>query len=63
MSDKIRPIRPNIENEPVFTNEYDELELLERLESLLEEMEELGVTTLEEVEKRIEALHKKLDRF
>ncbi|GAC1565151.1 MAG: hypothetical protein NVS3B14_01970 [Ktedonobacteraceae bacterium] len=41
--------------------EYDQMELLERLETLREDMEELGVTTLAEVIERIEALHKKLD--
>jgi hypothetical protein len=41
--------------------EYDELELLERLESLREDMEELGVRTLDELIKRIEDLHKRLD--
>ncbi len=42
-------------------NEYDELELLERLESLREDMEDLGVTTLAEVIQRIEEMHRKLD--
>jgi hypothetical protein len=41
--------------------EYDEMELLERLETLREDMEDLGVTTLEEVNRRIEELHRKLD--
>ncbi len=41
--------------------DYDTLLLLERLESLLEEMEELGVSTRQEIEARIEALHKRLD--
>jgi hypothetical protein len=38
------------------------MELLEWLESLREDMEELGVTTLQEVITRIEELHRKLDR-
>lgn len=42
-------------------NEYAEMELLERLESLREDMEELGVTTLSEVIQHIEELHHKLD--
>lgn len=42
--------------------EYSEMELLEWLESLREDMEELGVTTLQEVITRIEELHRKLDR-
>jgi hypothetical protein len=41
--------------------EYDELELLERLESLREDMEELGVNTLAEVIQRIDELHAALD--
>ena len=41
--------------------EYDELELLERLETLREDMEDLGVSTLEEVVSRINELHSKLD--
>lgn len=41
---------------------YDELELLERLETLREDMEDLGVTTLEEVIRRINELHHQLDQ-
>lgn len=41
--------------------EYDEMELLERLETLREDMEELGITTLAGLIERIEALHKQLD--
>lgn len=40
--------------------EYDTLALLDQLESMEEEMEELGVTTLDEVRKRIHDLHAKL---
>lgn len=43
-------------------NEYDEMELLERLEALREDMEDLGVTTLAEVIQRIEEMHRRLDR-
>ncbi len=42
-------------------DEYDEMELLERLETLREDMEDLGVTTLAEVIQRIEKLHQRLD--
>ena len=42
-------------------DEYNDMEMLELLESLREDMEELGVTTLAEIIERIEALHKKLD--
>ena len=41
--------------------EYSAMELLERLESLREDMEDLGVTTLHEVIVRIEELHRLLD--
>jgi predicted transcriptional regulator len=37
------------------------MELLERLEILREDMEELDVTTLAEVIKRIKELHQQLD--
>lgn len=42
-------------------DEYTEMELLERLETLREDMEDVGVTTLAEVIRRIEELHEKLD--
>jgi len=41
--------------------EYSEMDLLERLETLREDMEDLGVTTLAEVIQRIEELHRRLD--
>lgn len=41
--------------------EYDMLLHIERLETLEEEMQELGVTTLDEVRRRIEELHRQLD--
>ena len=41
--------------------EYDSLLQLERLESLEEDMIELGVTTLDEVRQRIAALHREVD--
>ena len=40
--------------------EYDTLMLLERLESLEEEMEELEITTLDDVRARIRDLHAEL---
>lgn len=52
--------RPN-EEDTFDQEEYDDMALLEMLETLREDMEELGVTTLAEVIERIEALHKKLD--
>ncbi|HEY4384259.1 MAG TPA: hypothetical protein VGN34_07290 [Ktedonobacteraceae bacterium] len=42
--------------------EYDTMELLERLETLREDMEELGVTTLSQISQRIKELHRQLDR-
>ena len=41
--------------------EFEDMELLERLETLREDMEELHVTTLAEVIQCIEELHRKLD--
>ena len=41
--------------------EYEDMELLERLETLREDMEDLGVTTLSGLIQRIEELHRKLD--
>jgi hypothetical protein len=42
--------------------EYDTMLRLERLESLEEEMIELGVQTLDDVRRRIAELHKELDQ-
>ena len=49
-------------NEEMDGEEYDEMELLERLEALREDMEDLGVSTLAEVIQRIEEMHRRLDR-
>lgn len=43
--------------------EYDLMMELEQLETLKEDMEELGVANLEEIESRMKELHRKLDRF
>jgi len=48
-------------DDEVDKEEYDGMELLERLETLREDMEDLGVSTLTEVLQRIEELHQKLD--
>ncbi len=53
--------RRNEEEETSDAPDYDALLLLERLESLLEEMEELEVSSREEIEARIAALHQRLD--
>lgn len=42
-------------------SDYEALLLLEQLESLLEEMEELGVSSRAEIEARIAKLHQQLD--
>lgn len=42
-------------------SEYDLMLLVERYESLAEDMEELGVATLDEVRQKITALHRRLD--
>ncbi len=49
------------EEEDLDNDEYSDMELLERLESLREDMEDLGVTTLREVTARITELHQRLD--
>lgn len=41
--------------------EYETMLELERLESIEEEMTELGVTNLDQVRKRIRELHEQLD--
>ena len=51
------------EDDAFDRDEYSDMETLELLESLREDMEDLGVTTLGEIIERIEALHKKLDRY
>lgn len=49
------------ENENIFGDTFDDMEQLELLESVREDMEDLGVTTLAEVIERIAELHRKLD--
>ena len=50
-----------LEEDELDPDEYDALLRLERLESVEEEMMELGVTSLEEVRQRIADLHRELD--
>ena len=50
-----------LEDDEVEVLEYEEMILLERLETLREDMEDLGVTTLSEVVQRIEELHRRLE--
>lgn len=64
MSKKVSKDRPPNEEEGEETmseQEYIDMELLERLETLREDMEELGVTTLAELIQRIEEMHQRLD--
>ncbi|WP_069801157.1 hypothetical protein [Thermogemmatispora onikobensis] len=52
----------DLEQEEEFdAEEYDDLEMLEILETIREDMEELGLRTLDEVIERIEELHRKLE--
>jgi hypothetical protein len=57
MSQKSNPNKQDIEDD----EEYSDMEMLEILESIREDMEELGVTSLQEVIARIEELHQRLD--
>ena len=57
---KVGKVSPAIKDDEL-DEEYDELELLERLESLREDMEDLGISTLEELIKRINELHQQLE--
>lgn len=50
-----------LNNEDFDPGEYDEMMRLERLESLEEDMQELGVKSLDEVRARIADLHRQLD--
>ena len=50
----------NQEATPGDGQEYDLMVLLERLESLEEDMVELGMTTLDDVRQRIAQLHEQL---
>ena len=63
MSKKVSKDRsPNMEDADALSEQdYDDMELLERLETLREDMEELGVSTLAELLQRIEEMHKRLD--
>lgn len=61
--DKIDPKKKRDREEDDFdVDEYDDMELLERLESLREDMEDLGINTLAEVIQRINELHATLDK-
>lgn len=49
------------DGEELDSREYETMMELERLESIEEEMQELGVSTLDDVRRRIADLHSKLD--
>ena len=55
-----RPDGDSVDDEDLDDEEYDALMLLERLESLEEEMEDLEVTTLDDLRARIRDLHAEL---
>jgi hypothetical protein len=57
MSQKSNPNQQDIED----NEEYSDMEMLEILESIREDMEELGVTSLQEVIARIEEINQRLD--
>ncbi len=50
----------DFEDEAFDPKEYDAMMRLERLESLEEDMIDLGVTTLDEIQQRIRELHQQL---
>lgn len=52
----------DVDDDLTGEDEYEDMELLERLETLREDMEDLGVSTLAEVIQRIDELHRRLDR-
>ena len=53
---------PNERDDEEFGEEkYDEFTMLERLETLREDMEDVGITNLHELIERIEELHRQLD--
>jgi hypothetical protein len=45
------------------TSEYELLDLLDRLESLVEDMDDLAVVTRDEAEAQIATIHKRLDEL
>ena len=51
----------DLEDEDFDPQQYDTMLELERLESVEEDMVDLGVTTLDEVRSRIAKLHRQLD--
>ena len=46
---------------PLPTTEYDLLDLLDRLESLVEDMDDLAVATRDDAEAQIATIHQRLD--
>ncbi|HEY8292247.1 MAG TPA: hypothetical protein VIG44_07160 [Thermomicrobiales bacterium] len=48
---------------PLPTTEYALLDLLDRLESLVEDMDDLAVTTRDDAEAMIAMIHKRLDEM
>lgn len=59
-----RDALPNTRHSALSTqhlSEYDLLDLLDRLESLVEDMDELAITTRDEAEALIATIHTRLD--
>ena len=46
---------------PLPTTEYELLELLDRIETLIEDMDEIGVRSRDEAEALMETVHERLD--
>lgn len=49
------------DEEELIDEEYDDFTMLERLETLREDMEDLRITNLQDLIERIEKLHRQLD--
>lgn len=47
--------------QPLPTTEYELLDLLDRLESLVEDMDDLGIRTRDEADALITTIHERLD--
>ncbi len=65
MSDKktAKTMATHLSPHSLPTKEYDLLDLLDRLESLVEDMDELAVTTRDEAEALIATVHARLDEL
>jgi len=48
-------------DKPLPRSEYELLDLLDQLESLVEDMDDLGIQTRDEAEAQIASIHERLD--